>query len=458
MQKRARWTISAVAAAGLFLTGAVTAFHDTTPARGHTKLAANSSVATTINLDNCPTLTERYHGGCVDQLQSELNTDDNAGLAVDGTFGATTRQAVITFQKQHNVSPADGIVGPETKAALDGTVPGVAAAPTPAPNVPGGTTAPDTPVPSLQYVALGDSYSSGEGLAPYQPGTDTPADTCHQSSQAYSQYVTPKPHWFAACSGQTAAGLTATVASNQEQPPNAGLTQSTGLVTFTSGGDDLPWIPVLLTCAKLERVILHSTLYEQPAACQQQLGAASGQVATMESNLITAYKTVLAKAPNAQVRVLNYPPVFPDRGGNTSGCRFARLNPLGQLVFAHDVEQQFVLLEQQANAAIADAVSQVQKSAPGGGRLQLVDTNAHFGGDTGHTVSCGDTGRPTPWVNSARISLGQLTALTRDAAQRNWNQFKTDLSDVITASFHPTREGQHQMYLALSAELPSGWR
>jgi hypothetical protein len=56
----------------------------------------------------------------------------------------------------------------------------------------------------------------------------------------------------------------------------------------------------------LERAVRRA-LYEQPAACQQQLGTASGQVATMESNLITAYKTVLAKAPNAQVRVLNYP-------------------------------------------------------------------------------------------------------------------------------------------------------
>ena len=33
----------------------------------------------------------------------------------------------------------------------------------------------------------------------------------------------------------------------------------------------------------------------------------------------------------------------------------------------------------------------------------------------------------------------------------------TDLFDVITASFHPTHEGQYQMYLALAPTLPAGW-
>ena len=38
---------------------------------------------------------------------------------MDGIFGPLTQQAVITFQQQHGITPAEGIVGPLTKAALD---------------------------------------------------------------------------------------------------------------------------------------------------------------------------------------------------------------------------------------------------------------------------------------------------------------------------------------------------
>jgi Putative peptidoglycan binding domain len=78
-----------------------------------------ASSSPTENLDDCPILAEGYSGGCANELQTELNIDDRAGLPVDGTFGPLTRQAVISFQQQNGIVPADGIVGPQTKAALD---------------------------------------------------------------------------------------------------------------------------------------------------------------------------------------------------------------------------------------------------------------------------------------------------------------------------------------------------
>jgi peptidoglycan hydrolase-like protein with peptidoglycan-binding domain len=120
MQKRTRWTISAFSAAGLLLTGTAAAASlgvGSAPARA--TLAADAEFPVAINLDNCPTLTEGYHGGCVSQLQTELNNDDNANLPVDDTFGPLTKQAVINFQQEHGVVPALGTVGPQTKAALD---------------------------------------------------------------------------------------------------------------------------------------------------------------------------------------------------------------------------------------------------------------------------------------------------------------------------------------------------
>src|ERR1700744_2691359 len=101
-----------------------------TPTRA--KLAASSATEPFADLDSCPALTMGYHGGCVDQLQTELNDADHATLGVDGTFGAATKQAVITFQQQNGVSPADGIVGPQTKQALVNA----GSVPTPTPGAP----------------------------------------------------------------------------------------------------------------------------------------------------------------------------------------------------------------------------------------------------------------------------------------------------------------------------------
>ena len=71
-----------------------------------------------VILDQCPTLAEGYHGGCVGELQIELNMDIGTNLAVDDDFGPATRAAVIAYQKSMGLTP-DGIVGPETKGALD---------------------------------------------------------------------------------------------------------------------------------------------------------------------------------------------------------------------------------------------------------------------------------------------------------------------------------------------------
>jgi peptidoglycan hydrolase-like protein with peptidoglycan-binding domain len=120
MKGKTAWMTSATAAGGLLLAGVTAAAF---PAASHSpsraQLAAYSASAPSAVLDNCPVLAQGYQGGCVSQLQTELNTIDHAGLPVDGIFGPLTQQAVITFQQQHGLTPADGIVGPLTKAALD---------------------------------------------------------------------------------------------------------------------------------------------------------------------------------------------------------------------------------------------------------------------------------------------------------------------------------------------------
>ena len=119
MYKRTRWIISAVMVGGLLLTGTAMAGQNASPPPAHATLAAR--VVPAVNLDSCPTLVEGDHGGCVSQLQTELNTYDTAGLPVTGKFGLLTQRAVIKFQQETGVIPAQGVVGPHTKATLDQT-------------------------------------------------------------------------------------------------------------------------------------------------------------------------------------------------------------------------------------------------------------------------------------------------------------------------------------------------
>lgn len=64
-----------------------------------------------------PNLKVGSRGESVKKLQSALNACNNAGLIVDGDFGKATRAAVLTFQKNHGLTP-DGIYGPATAKKL----------------------------------------------------------------------------------------------------------------------------------------------------------------------------------------------------------------------------------------------------------------------------------------------------------------------------------------------------
>jgi peptidoglycan hydrolase-like protein with peptidoglycan-binding domain len=120
--RKRRWVIPALAAAAVPVTAAVLVF-------------GAGPAGAAVNLNECPILALGYHGGCVNELQLELNMVDNSGLSVDGTYGPATRNAVIAYQKARGIR-ADGMVGPATKAALgrDLSVPTPRLQPAPAPN------------------------------------------------------------------------------------------------------------------------------------------------------------------------------------------------------------------------------------------------------------------------------------------------------------------------------------
>jgi lysophospholipase L1-like esterase len=142
---------------------------------------------------------------------------------------------------------------------------------------------------AVNYVALGDSYSSGVGA-----GGAT--GSCSQSPHAYPQlWATANPgvsFTFAACAG----ARTTDVIKNQL----SSLSSSTTLVSITIGGNDVGFSSIMQTC------VLDST-----SACVNAVTAAENiATTTLPGQLSTTLADIRAQAPNAKVVVLDYPDFY----------------------------------------------------------------------------------------------------------------------------------------------------
>ncbi|WP_030438895.1 SGNH/GDSL hydrolase family protein [Actinoplanes subtropicus] len=142
---------------------------------------------------------------------------------------------------------------------------------------------------SVDYVALGDSYSSGVG-APGQVGL------CLRSPNGYpGQWVaknSPKSFTNLTCSGAE----TSDVLSSQAPDIPSG----TDLISITIGGNDAGFASTVLSCQ-----------VSSDAACATTVANAESSIgATLGGKLDNTYAAIKAKAPRAQVVVLGYPLLF----------------------------------------------------------------------------------------------------------------------------------------------------
>jgi len=143
------------------------------------------------------------------------------------------------------------------------------------------------------YVALGDSYSSGTGTNSY-----TLSSSCLRSVYAYPYLVaSQRPNTslnFVACSGAT----TTDVMNNQISAVNS----STNIVTITIGGNDAGFSSVVVSCTTL--------------GCGSAITNAQNYIRnTLPGRLNTVYSAIKSRAPSARVIVLGYPRLF-----SSSGC------------------------------------------------------------------------------------------------------------------------------------------
>ncbi|MFI2781869.1 SGNH/GDSL hydrolase family protein [Streptomyces sp. ALB3] len=150
---------------------------------------------------------------------------------------------------------------------------------------------------AVDYVALGDSYSSGVGAGSY----DSASGGCKRSTRAYpvlwKAANNPASFAFTACSGARTGDVTA----GQLGP----LSSATDLVSISIGGNDAGFADVMTTC-----------VLQSEATCLNRITTARAYVdSTLPGKLDSVYEAISARAPSAHVVVLGYPRFY-KLGGN----------------------------------------------------------------------------------------------------------------------------------------------
>ncbi|WP_367128872.1 SGNH/GDSL hydrolase family protein [Saccharothrix sp. HUAS TT1] len=205
----------------------------------------------------------------------------------------------------------------------------------------------------VDYVALGDSYSSGTGAPPYTGGT------CYRSPRGYAQLWADthevSSFKYAACGGATTQSMTDQFAS---------LDAGTDLVSITIGGNDVGFANTMITCV---------TGSDSSCVNAVDNGIQTART-TLPGRLDATYATIRNRAPNASVVVLGYPHLVEPTGSCMSTTKRAALNRGSDVL--HEVIS--------ARAAAAG--------------VRYVDARAHFAGH-------GACGR-SPWIN--QFSLFRL--------------------------------------------------
>lgn len=297
---------------------------------------------------------------------------------------------------------------------------------------------------SVNYVAFGDSYSSGEGAPPFFAGTDGPSDFCHRSVNAYSQVLgqaygtDPK---FYACSGAVTANITGQYRFGEPpQITQPGVDSTASLVTMSIGGNDAGFGDVLTSCVeqKLKAdainaaigatagpVALWLGLGADPSCANSQsfVDAANSRISNVYGPALSTYQALLgATSPtDTSIIIADYPHLFPDSQSEQTCLA------LSTILTTQD--------EQYFNGA-ADRLDGVLQGAAAQAGVNFVDVRSAFGG---HAI-CGGGGA---WINGISLASGSGQSCTLEVLGKCiWS------GAPIVGSFHPNAGGQSGGYAA----------
>lgn len=258
-------------------------------------------------------------------------------------------------------------------------------------------------------VALGDSYSSGEGAPPY----DKASAGCHRSADAWPLDAARQlgmPGRSLACSGAVTDEVTIT---SSDRKPERAVSQVAQLatipdvqvVTITVGGNDVGFAKVLAYCWKHA----HCDRHYQPHGKD----TLTPLIQALEPKLVTTYQTVREAAPSARIVVLGYPRLFP-AAHNTHLCATDAGLSGGEASYLNAKATEL-------GAVVHDAARDAQ--------VFYVDTAGAF---SGHEVDCS----PAEWVNELQPRVG--------------------VPPYRSTSFHPTLLGQRRLADLAVASITGG--
>jgi lysophospholipase L1-like esterase len=257
--------------------------------------------------------------------------------------------------------------------------------------------------PVVHYVALGDSYASGEGNPPFDQGTNVSGangNICHRSAKAYPHVLPVHDQVILvdrACSGARVADVLTNSRNPTEPPQLTWLDANTDIVTISIGGNDAGFQVIELCLVPKAPCMAANPILEK-------------NLATLAQELPNLYGQLRQHAPKARILVVGYPEIFPDPATvKIEGCGMVNFRGLG----INSADVTFLRQkEQELNTTIQAATQQAG--------VEFVDEDAAF---AGHEVCT-----PSPWV------YGFMPLDSR-------------------SSFHPTAAGQSAMAARVAAVL-----
>lgn len=163
------------------------------------------------------------------------------------------------------------------------------------------------------YVALGDSYTSGSLILPQ---TDL---LCTRSARNYPSLVAPvlevESFTDVSCGGATTKDMTRTQWGAANTPQFDALRLDTDLVTVGIGGNDIPFIEVLVTCATLGALVPRGS----PCKDYYNTGGTDRLVEKVRAvgPLVgDVLDGIRERSPDADVVLVGYPTILPDDGSH----------------------------------------------------------------------------------------------------------------------------------------------
>jgi hypothetical protein len=304
------------------------------------------------------------------------------------------------------------------------------------------------------YVALGDSYSSGEGAGQYGWNSQLPNDNCDRSPNAYGPLLDSDralgPLTFVACSGAITADMfdpnhegNININTNQPEDPQLNaLTADTKTVTLTMGGNDVGFGHVLAQCLFGEITSLYhighagcahdtsltETVYSRLRALEGT-GSATTPGGEKIHSLLSILEAIHSRASKAKIYLAGYPRLFGSFKGECGvGTIYVNNVPvIGYGAVAVKITGSDAAWLNQTGSLLMQVVNDAVASAQMEGiPVTAVDPNPEF---ASHRLC--DTG--TSWIFGV-----SGTANYKDQAH----------SQIDAWSFHPTVSGQNLGYEA----------